>query len=62
MQAFLRMVLASVLGAMVGQAFDGTARPLAWWLLAAGCITLLFVLFSERGTLFRRLRQPYLGE
>jgi DHA1 family bicyclomycin/chloramphenicol resistance-like MFS transporter len=57
-QAFIRMVLASSLGAFVGQAFDGTARPLAMALLMAGVGCLGLVLFSERGQLFRRLLPP----
>lgn len=55
LQVFLRMVTGSVLGALVGQAYDGTARPLAVTLVLAGCICLLLVLYSERGRLFRRL-------
>jgi DHA1 family bicyclomycin/chloramphenicol resistance-like MFS transporter len=54
-QSFLRMVTSAVLGAIIGQAFDGTARPLAWALLIAGLISLAMVLFSEKGRLFRRL-------
>ncbi|MDP9055968.1 MAG: multidrug effflux MFS transporter [Pseudomonadota bacterium] len=57
-QAFIRMVLASVLGSLIGQAYDGTARPLAMALLAAGSIAMIAVLFSERGRLFRRLNYP----
>jgi len=57
-QAFIRMVLSSVLGALIGQAYDGTARPLAMALLGAGSIAMLAVLFSERGRLFRRLHPP----
>lgn len=55
LQAFARLAIAAVIGALIGQAFDGTARPLAIALLAAGVLALLFVLFSERGRLFRRL-------
>jgi DHA1 family bicyclomycin/chloramphenicol resistance-like MFS transporter len=54
-QAFIRLVLSSVLGALIGQAYDGTARPLAMALLGAGSIAMIAVLFSERGRLFRRL-------
>ena len=54
-QAVLRMVTASLLGALIGQAYDDTARPLAFALLMAGLICLGAVLFSERGKLFRRL-------
>jgi DHA1 family bicyclomycin/chloramphenicol resistance-like MFS transporter len=57
-QAFIRMVLASTLGALIGQAFDGTARPLASALFAAGLGCLALVLFSENGRLFRRLLPP----
>ena len=57
-QTFLRMIVAAILGAMIGQAYDGSARPLALALLAAGSATLLAVLFSERGRLFRRLHPP----
>ncbi len=57
-QAFIRMVTAAALGAFIGQSFDGTARPLASALLAAGCGCLALVLFSEKGRLFRRLLPP----
>ncbi|MXP11201.1 multidrug effflux MFS transporter [Pseudoblastomonas halimionae] len=51
-QGFLRMTSGAALGAAIGQAYDGTARPLAIALLATAVISLAFVLFSERGTLF----------
>ena len=54
-QAFIRMVLASLLGSLIGQAYDGTARPLAVALLCAGSFAMIMVLFSEQGRLFRRL-------
>lgn len=57
-QAFIRMVLASWLGALIGQAFDGTARPLAAALLTAGCGCLALILYSEKGELFRRRNPP----
>lgn len=49
---FVRMTTAAVVGAGIGYAFDGTARPLALALLAAGLVCLALVLFSERGKLF----------
>ena len=45
----------SAVGYMIGQAYDGSARPLALALLTAGIGCLLLVLYSERGKLFRRL-------
>lgn len=54
-QAFMRLMVGSALGALIGQAYDGTARPLAMALLVAGLIALGLVLYSERGKLFRRL-------
>lgn len=58
MQSFLRMVVGSLVGIAIGQAYDGTAQPLALALLATGCCSLLLVLFSERGRLFRRIHPP----
>ena len=55
LQVFVRMVLGSTLGVVIGQAYDGSARPLALSLLIAGIGGLLLVLYSERGRLFRRL-------
>ena len=55
LQTFLRMVIGATLGALIGQAYDGSARPLAAALLTAGVGCLLLVLYSERGKLFRRL-------
>ncbi len=57
-QAFLRMALGSLLGGLIGQAYDGSARPLAAALLASGLAALALVLFSEKGVLFRRLNPP----
>ena len=57
-QAFLRTVMASIIGTSVGQAYDGSARPLSYALLAAGVLALALALFSERGKLFRRLHPP----
>jgi MFS transporter, DHA1 family, multidrug resistance protein len=57
-QSFVRMVTSALLGAAIGQAYDGTARPLAWALLICGIASLTLVLFSEKGKLFRRLNPP----
>lgn len=57
-QAFTRMAVGALLGGLIGQAFDNTARPLAFALLSCGLVTLTLVLFSENGRLFRRLTPP----
>ncbi|KWV95640.1 MULTISPECIES: multidrug effflux MFS transporter [unclassified Erythrobacter] len=51
-QSFLRMTTGALLGAAVGYAYDGTARPLALALLVTATMSLIFVLYSERGSLF----------
>ncbi len=58
LQAFLRMAFGSALGAIVGQAYDGSARPLSWALLGCGLAAMALVLYSEHGRLFRRLTRP----
>lgn len=57
-QTFLRLVTGAVLGAIIGQAYDGTALPLASALLACGVLALVLVLWSEKGKLFRRPNPP----
>lgn len=57
-QAFTRMTLGAGIGALVGAAYNGTALPLALSLLSGGVLTLLLVLYSENGRLFRRLNPP----
>lgn len=56
--AFVRMVLGAVLGSVIGQAYDGTARPIMAAMVICGLIALVLVLYSERGRLFRRLNPP----
>ncbi len=48
------MITGAFLGAAIGQAYDGTARPLAIAMLVCSTVSLSLVLFSERGKLFRR--------
>ncbi len=55
-QSFVRMLLGAGIGIMIGQAYDGSARPLAIALFVCSLASLLLVLFSERGKLFRRPR------
>jgi MFS transporter, DHA1 family, multidrug resistance protein len=57
-QSFFRMFGAAIVGLIIGQAYDGTARPFALALLFGSVSALLLVMFSERGKLFRRLNAP----
>ncbi len=54
-QSFVRLVVGSIIGWWVGQAYDQTALPFAKALVIGGIAALLLVLFSERGRLFRRI-------
>jgi DHA1 family bicyclomycin/chloramphenicol resistance-like MFS transporter len=56
--AFVRMVLGATLGSLIGQAYDGTARPIMAAMVICGLIALVLVLYSEGGRLFRRLNPP----
>lgn len=62
-QSFLTTALSSILGTIVGRAFDGTTLPLTLGLLGFGISALLIVAWAERGRLFTRphrdaLRDP----
>lgn len=56
--SFLRMVIGAVLGTLIGQAYDGTARPIMVAMIVCGTLALFLVLYSERGRLFRRINPP----
>ncbi|QZD91144.1 multidrug effflux MFS transporter [Qipengyuania aurantiaca] len=58
-QGFLRMTSGAALGAFIGYMYDGTARPLALALLITAVLSLVFVLFSERGELFGEKMEDY---
>lgn len=51
-QGFLRLTSGAALGSFIGYSYDGTARPLALALLVTAVLSLIFVLFSEKGELF----------
>lgn len=52
-QTSIRMTTGAVMGAVIGQAYDGTAYPLAVAMVLCSVLGLVSVLFSERGKLFR---------
>lgn len=55
----IRMVGGSLLGMLIGQAYDGSALPLTVSMVCIGLAALLLILFSEKGRLFRRLHYPH---
>jgi DHA1 family bicyclomycin/chloramphenicol resistance-like MFS transporter len=57
-QTFFRMFGAAMVGLVIGQAYDGTARPFALALLIGSISALVLVGYSEKGRLFRRLNAP----
>lgn len=56
-QGFIQTVFSGLLGAMIGQAFDGTVMPLAAGYFLFSLTALGIVLVAERGRLFRQVSQ-----
>jgi DHA1 family bicyclomycin/chloramphenicol resistance-like MFS transporter len=52
-QGFISVTIGSLIGAGIGQAFDGTTRPLTLGFLIAGVTAFGFVFVTERGRMFR---------
>ncbi|MNL58055.1 bicyclomycin/multidrug efflux system [compost metagenome] len=50
---FTQTIGGGVIGAFIGQAFDGTATPLAIGYFTVAAIGIVFVLIAERGKLFK---------
>lgn len=50
---FLQTAGGGLIGALIGQSFDGTATPIAIGYLLVSTFSLMFVLIAERGRLFR---------
>jgi DHA1 family bicyclomycin/chloramphenicol resistance-like MFS transporter len=57
-QGFLQTLGGGLIGAYIGQAFDGTVTPLAAGFCAVALLGLVMVLFAERGKLFSAPSQP----
>lgn len=53
-QTFVTTMLSALLGAWVGARFDGTTLPLALGFFGFGLLTLLIILWAERGRMFAR--------
>lgn len=50
---FYTTIMGALLGLVIGQAFDGTVLPLALGYVALSALTVLIVLWTEKGRLFR---------
>ena len=57
-QGFMQTVGGGVIGATIGQLFDGTTTPLAAGFCGVSLVALIFVLIGERGKLFQAHHQP----
>ncbi|MGO4842851.1 MFS transporter, partial [Rhizobiaceae sp. 2RAB30] len=52
-QGFIQTIGGAILGAIIGQAFDGTVMPLTAGFFLLSLLALGLVLFAERGKLFQ---------
>jgi len=55
---FAQTVIGAALGAVIGQAFDGTTTPVAVGYCVLGFIAFICVLIAERGKLFKPHNKP----
>lgn len=55
---FYTTLLGAALGLYTGQHFDGTVTPLAWGFCVLSALTLVVVLWTEGGKLFRPTQKP----
>lgn len=60
-QGFIQTLGGGIIGALVGQSFDGTTTPLAAGFLLFGGLALMMVLVAERGRLFGMNPKPPAG-
>jgi DHA1 family bicyclomycin/chloramphenicol resistance-like MFS transporter len=58
LQGFVAVLGGAVVGAYIGQSFDGTTVPLYIGFVVSGLIALGIVLIAERGRLFRPTHEP----
>ena len=57
-QSFIQTIFSGIIGALIGQAFDGTTVPLAGGYFICSVLALVMVLIAERGKLFRQVNAP----
>ncbi len=58
-QNSVRTLLSAGVGAIIGQAFDGSTAPLAKGYLICGLLALAIILWGEKGRLFTRPNAPH---
>src|SRR3546814_12871602 len=58
-QGFTTVTIGALIGAGIGQAFDGTTVPMFLGFFVAGLIALAIVALVERGRLFRPTRPSF---
>ncbi|MEJ8405856.1 multidrug effflux MFS transporter [Brevundimonas vesicularis] len=61
-QGFVSTIVGSLLGFAVGQQFNGTTIPMSLGFTVFGLIALAWVLFAERGRLFRAHHAPVVAK
>ena len=59
-QNAVRTMVAAAVGAIIGAQFDGSSVPLAKGYMLCGALSLLCILWGERGQLFTRPNPPHL--
>ncbi len=57
-QGFMQTLGGGLIGAFIGQSFDGTTTPLSAGFCAVGLFGLVMVLFAEKGRLFQPHNEP----
>ncbi|WP_295809944.1 multidrug effflux MFS transporter [uncultured Nitratireductor sp.] len=57
-QGFLTTLGGGLIGAFVGQSFDGSTVPLATGYFLTGAVAIILVLIGERGRMFHAVNQP----
>ncbi|NIJ08032.1 DHA1 family bicyclomycin/chloramphenicol resistance-like MFS transporter [Sphingomonas vulcanisoli] len=57
-QGFISTCLAAVIGLAIGQSFNGTTVPMSAGFLVLGLLSIVIVLFAEKGKLFRPQHSP----
>ncbi|MNT93527.1 bicyclomycin/multidrug efflux system [compost metagenome] len=55
---FMGTVGGSLIGALIGQSFDGTALPMVAGFFVVSLVGLVFVLIGEKGQLFHPHNKP----